>query len=719
MRLVTCDITTADDMRRRETLYRPVGTKLLIQGASMSEMPYSGLRVVEMGSRTAVGACGRLIADLGAEVYVVEPRSPRKDRPGKWRDRVSAVAGKHSILVDPDVPADIEAVNAIIDASDIVILSSDADDAFPSSWTIRIPERPIICDITAFGASGPLAGRYADEIELQALTGVLGTTGLTERPAVAVGVPVLEMSAALYAASGIGVAVHVLARDGFGQNVEVALFDVGVNSLTTFMPAHYAGLKPQRLGNGHGMAVPWNAYPAADGWILICTTNDTQWKRVAQLIGPNLTDDARFVTLTGRLAHRGEIDAAIAAWTNRLPLSDLADMLGQQGIPCGGILTISQLEREPNLAWRGTVREVDDPVSGRRVRVAGPLIRHDWGEVPTAMVPPPDSARLGRPEHDFLHFVDANPPIPFKSSENSINAPFAGLRVIEIGQLTTAPLTARHLASLGADVIKVEAPGGENARSWSPMRDGVSHFFVASNGQKRSVELDLRKKQDCDYLIDLLTEADVLVENMKPGALARLGFSPSRLLEINSKLIYCSISGFGAHSVYDGRPAVDTVIQAMSGMMDATRVEGRPIKAGISAADIAGGQTGLLAIIAGLARRDKTGRGSVIDISMQDVGAWMTQGLWNQAVEPRAYTCQAATIAEVCTHRQTIARELIVVGYDDAGRGWEVFGSPMRLSKTPARLGTLIGHPSSVHLTWAAGNDSHAERGAERVTKTP
>jgi crotonobetainyl-CoA:carnitine CoA-transferase CaiB-like acyl-CoA transferase len=272
--------------------------------------------------------------------------------------------------------------------------------------------------------------------------------------------------------------------------------------------------------------------------------------------------------------------------------------------------------------------------------------------------------------------------------------------VIEIGQFTTAPLAARHLACFGADVIKVEPQGGDSARAWAPHRDGTSLFFVLSNGTKRSAALDLGSDAGRAAFATLVAGADVLVENMKPGSLARLGFSAERLRSLNPRLVYCAISGFGAHSVYAGRPAFDTVVQAMSGMMDATQVDGVPMKSGISAADIGGGQTGLLAIVAALVQRDRTGRGATIDIAMQDVGAWLTQLRWNAAAPPASWSGPVATVAEACAHPQTLARGLIVKRRDSAGTEWELLGSPLRLTVTPASIGPPLGRPQPEVPAW-------------------
>lgn len=663
----------------------------------MTHKPYENVRVVELGSRIAAGACGRLLADLGATVYVIEPRVPQAPavKHGKWVDRVSAVAGKKSILVDREDIDDINVVEQLLKNSDVVIRSSDLDeDTWPESWKQLISNCPIVCDITAFGSSGPLSGRFSDEVELQHLTGIVHTTGLPSGEPLPIGLPVLEMSGALYAACAISIALNVQARCGAGQQIEVALYDVAINALSTFLAAHYAGGRPGRLGNGHGMAVPWNAYPAAEGWILICTTNDAQWSRLAGLIGAS-AQRPEYAELKSRLAHRNEVDELVKAWTLANPLSELERQLSSTGIPCGRIVSVADIAGEPNIKFRGSVTECIDPVSGTAVRVPNAIFRYLGVAADPVTVPEPDSGRgelttLRHSQPGWTHSPTSPPP----------TRALEGLRVIEIGQLTTAPLAARHLASLGADVIKIEPPGGESARAWEPRRNGMSHFFVLSNGEKRSVTLDLKDPADREYFRELVRTADVLLENLKPGALARMGFGYDTLQTLNPRLIYCAISGFGIHSAYPGRAAVDTVVQAMSGIMDSTRFDGTPIKAGISAADIAGGQTGLLLILASLAQRERTGAGCAIDISMQDVGAWMTQHRWNRAEPALPARHTVNTVADACSHAQTLARALIQTHQDGSGQSWEVIASPMRLSLTPPTIGTLISEPSQPPLNW-------------------
>lgn len=664
--------------------------------------PYSGIRVLEIGSRIAVSACGRLLADLGATVFVVEGTDPVGEGRGKWRDRANAMAARHGIVCDRTDRDDLAALGALVKACDVVLMSSDVDDELANTPLVAeaLAACPIVCDITAFGQSGPWAGRPAAEVEIQALGGLLETTGLADGDAVPISVPIVETSAGLYAADAVAVALHVLRRDGTGDRIEIALFDVAVNALTTFVPAHFAGSVPRRLGNGHGMAVPWNAYPALDGWVLICSANDAQWRRLAQLIDPPLPEDPRYATLVQRVAARTEVDALVGAWTRTLTRDRIVDVLAGASVASGAIVPLATLEHERNLAFRVTVASLDDPVSGARVRVPHALVRlrplgrsqaddESARAVGTPAISARDGGRLLARETIAGHDVHAG----VRSASGYSAPPLAGLRVVEIGQFTAAPLAARHLSSFGADVVKVEPEGGEGARSWAPLRAGTSHFFVMSNGDKRSVALDLRSDAGRDALAGLLQSADVLVENLKPGSLAALGFDAGRLHAINPGLVHCAISGFGAYSVYAGRPAFDTVIQAMSGMMDATRADDIPLKSGISAADILGGQMAFLAILAALAARDLTGCGSTIDLSMQDVGAWSTQTLWNVSPPSTAYRGPVLTVAQACDSPQTKARELIVRRRDAEGTEWELFGSPMRLERAMPRIGTPIGKP--------------------------
>ncbi|MGE3698066.1 MAG: CaiB/BaiF CoA transferase family protein [Hyphomicrobiaceae bacterium] len=194
-----------------------------------------------------------------------------------------------------------------------------------------------------------------------------------------------------------------------------------------------------------------------------------------------------------------------------------------------------------------------------------------------------------------------------------------GIRVIDLTSHLSGPYCTWLLGTLGADVIKVERPEGDPARSVGPHVEGESLYFCSINRNKRSITLDLKVPKDADVLRGLIAKADVLVENMKPGALARLGFSDEAISQLNPGLIYASISGFGQTGPLSARPAFDIIVQAMSGMISITGPkEGSPVRVGASIGDIGAALFATIDIVAALfARERNTGRRR-LDISMLD-----------------------------------------------------------------------------------------------------
>ena len=212
-----------------------------------------------------------------------------------------------------------------------------------------------------------------------------------------------------------------------------------------------------------------------------------------------------------------------------------------------------------------------------------------------------------------------------------MDKPLAGLKVLELARILAGPWCGQLLADLGAEVIKVERPGeGDDTRHWGPpfAADGAAAYFHACNRGKKSVALDL--EAEADQVRALAGEADILIENFKVGGLARYGLDYAALAEINPRLIYCSITGFGQTGPYASRAGYDFIIQGMGGAMSLTgEPDGEPQKAGIAYADIFTGLYSAVAILAALRERDRTGRGAHIDMALLDtqVGVLANQAL--------------------------------------------------------------------------------------------
>jgi formyl-CoA transferase len=203
--------------------------------------------------------------------------------------------------------------------------------------------------------------------------------------------------------------------------------------------------------------------------------------------------------------------------------------------------------------------------------------------------------------------------------------PLAGVLVVALEQAVAAPLCTCRLADAGARVIKIERPDGDFARFYDNLAGGESAYFVWLNRGKESVVLDLRRPEDKTVLQALLAKADVLVQNLKPGALPKLGFPPERLAALNPALIACSITGYGESGPYASRKAYDLLIQAESGIASVTGGPEAPARVGISIVDIATGHNSYEAILEALIARSSTGAGADIRISMFDCAAdWLT-----------------------------------------------------------------------------------------------
>ncbi|MEM1302650.1 MAG: CaiB/BaiF CoA-transferase family protein, partial [Pseudomonadota bacterium] len=211
------------------------------------------------------------------------------------------------------------------------------------------------------------------------------------------------------------------------------------------------------------------------------------------------------------------------------------------------------------------------------------------------------------------------------------DAPLSGLRVVELARILAGPWIGQTLADLGAEVIKVESPEGDDTRRWGPpfvdrpLPDGgvetVSAYFQSANRGKSSVTCDFRNPEDLDRLKALVAKADVLIENFKVGGLIKYGLDYASLSKLNPGLIYASVTGFGQTGPRASKPGYDFLIQGMSGIMELTGdPEGEPQKVGVAWIDIFTGLYGVIGIQAALAERSRSGKGQHVDLSLFDTG---------------------------------------------------------------------------------------------------
>ena len=424
-----------------------------------------GITVLELGARFGASVAGSLMAQLGATVVFVEAAHSGDFAQPKWQARNQFAAGKQSLRVDVSSREDQALLASLAAGSDVILTSSDVDAlAFGGEPLAQMPAAAVVCDLTAFGASGPMKGLPATDAQIQALTGIMDATGVAGAPPRLLPLPLVEQLAGVYAAAGVLAALRARrALPHCPPPVEIALYDVAFSAMTSFLAPALSGVEPaetSRVGNRHTMAAPWNVYRAQDGWVLLCAGNDEQWERICGLIGERERGlSPGFARNADRVLRVDEVDAMVQAWTGLHSIAQCVEQLSAQGIPCGPVAAMDGYPREDNLEHRHMVLAAQS-AHGRPFAVPGSPFRMSRSPgKPLQRVPAPDEDRetLVQNMHQQRARAGANGVANDNpaSAAPLANRPLAGLRVVEIGHYTTAPVAARLLAALGAEVIKV------------------------------------------------------------------------------------------------------------------------------------------------------------------------------------------------------------------------------------------------------------------------
>jgi formyl-CoA transferase len=276
--------------------------------------------------------------------------------------------------------------------------------------------------------------------------------------------------------------------------------------------------------------------------------------------------------------------------------------------------------------------------------------------------------------------------------------PLQGIRVLDLSRVLAGPYCTMVLGDLGAEVIKVEPPEGDETRAWGPpFAGGESAYYLCVNRNKRGMMVNLKTDEGKNILRDLAAQSDVLVENFRPGTLKKFGLDFETLHEIYPRLVYCSISGFGQTGTLRNMHGYDFMIQASGGLMSITgEPEGEPMKVGVAAADLFAGQNAVIAILAALQARGVTGRGQYLDISLFDSQlGWLANVAGNFLVSgnlPKRYGNAHANIVPYQSFKASDGWFVVAVGNDKQfaalcdAVGKSEWAVDPRFSTNPARV---------------------------------
>jgi crotonobetainyl-CoA:carnitine CoA-transferase CaiB-like acyl-CoA transferase len=353
--------------------------------------PLAGLRVIDLTWMLAGPYCTMLLADLGADVVKIEPPGGDPMRgvgPFAPGDRAPAYGGyfqsvnrgKRSVMLDLKSAQGLAALRQLSRSADVVVENFRAgvmDRLGVGYETLAAEnERLVYAAVRGFGdprtGASPYASRPAVDVTIQAMAGLMGITGPDARTPLKTGPGIGDIFPAVLLAVGILAACREVERSGRGQFLDVAMFD-GVLSLCERIVYQYsyAGDVPAPQGNGHPLFCPFDLFPARDGHIAICASDDDQWRALCiAMERPELADDGRYATGAARNAHAAEVRAAVSGWTSGLDGEQIADAVGAE-VPVGPVLAIDAIARDPHVRAREMIVELEQPGVTKPVAVAG------------------------------------------------------------------------------------------------------------------------------------------------------------------------------------------------------------------------------------------------------------------------------------------------------------------------------------------------------------
>jgi crotonobetainyl-CoA:carnitine CoA-transferase CaiB-like acyl-CoA transferase len=649
----------------------------------MTERPLAGVTVLDFSRTMAGPFATMLLADLGATIIKVEGpgglgEDTTRSSPPKF-DWLSMAyltlnRSKMSIAIDLGAPEAASIVDRLAARSDVVIenMRLRSAEQFNLTWDRfkAVNPRIVHCRISGFGMTGTERDTAAYDLTIQAATGALDITGERDRPPAKLGVPVVDLQTGVAAAVALLAALEKRERDGVGASIDISMFDLAINMLG-YMGLSYLnlGMIPGRLGSGHQTIYPYNAFETEDHrYIVVAPFTNRFWRSFCEVIGRgDLPENPEYHDFASRLANRSDLAPLLDAIMRERTATEWLELFRAAHVPAGPVNLVSEALESAQTAARGMTPEIDIPPLGT-CRILGSPFRFrsvDGEEVPMSYGPPP---RLGADTRQVLETIAGYTPEevtelgrrgvvgfdhddeggtarvgrrgeerPTRASDpggpgdlpaagappkrdGARRRPLDGLRVLDFTRMAAGPFATLMLADLGADVVKVEAGRiGDPTRRNLPIVGGTSVYFLSLNRGKRSIVLDLKTDGGRERALDLARHADLVVENFRPGVMARLGLDFSALAAVNRRLVMCSISGFGATGPMRDFTSFDLVNQAYAGYMAVTGEEGRPpVRLGWPVGDLGGGAMACVAMLAALHRVRQTGLGFHVDLSLHD-----------------------------------------------------------------------------------------------------
>ncbi|MDA1146285.1 MAG: CoA transferase, partial [Chloroflexi bacterium] len=570
----------------------------------MSTPLLDGLRVLEIGEPLAASVCGRMFAELGAEV--LQLRLPEAERPPASREAQLAREVTDALKREVSL-ADLE---TLVGEADLVIVAGQPRDLEDRGW---LPEQlrvhaptAVIVAITPFGLTGPHRDWLGGDLVSFQSSGVarllLGPVENAEvEPPVRAAGEQSEFIAGIAAACAAMQALY--AREASGAGVDL---DISAQEAMAILPARehsmpgYGMLSLSREKRADVLGASY-ILPTSDGYVAASPREEHQWVQWIALMGsPDWASAPHFATHANRLQHADELIPFMSSWTREWTKAELAAAAQAVHVPCFAVNGPLDILNEPQIAARDFLRALDGAESARVPRGLFGLAESDY-----RASPPSEAA-----------FTPREPRTP-RAARGPL--PLSGIRVLDLSWVIAGPTTTRYLAALGADVVKVEAPG-------RPDPGHRSELHAVLGRGKRDVAIDLKAPGGLEAVRKLAAQSDIVVENFATGALERLGLGYDVLRGLREDVILLSASGLGRTGPDAGAVAYGTLVQCFAGFADLNGYEERLPVTGFAWSDPVLGMLLPFAATAALAARERTGRGRHIDLAMSESLIWAMPG---------------------------------------------------------------------------------------------
>lgn len=353
-----------------------------------------GLVVLDLSRILAGPFCTQTLADLGAEVWKIEP--PKGDDTRTWGPPflqgpegqtgqgesayyLSCNRGKKSVVVNLKDPRGAQIVRELALKADVLVENYKTGDlaryGLDYERLSKLNPRLIYLSITGYGHTGPRAQEPGYDVAVQGLCGIMSVTGAPEGPPMRVPVAWIDLMTGMHGAIAVLAALQERRQSGLGQHIDLALFDVGLAAMVNLAQSYLlTGQLPERLGNAHPQIVPYGAFAAADGWFMLTIGNDEQYRRVCEAIGhPELWEDARFQSNAGRVTYRTELLPRLEAILRARPRQEWLERFTQAGVPVTPVNNLAEALAEPQARARGMLQQVEHPGLGTIPLLGSPL----------------------------------------------------------------------------------------------------------------------------------------------------------------------------------------------------------------------------------------------------------------------------------------------------------------------------------------------------------